>query len=398
MSTPAVRPPRRRPDYNTIHAKPLPVSITPYPPLIPHNPLSLLQILYTFFFCRQSCLPSPLYTAKFSEMTRCVHVTDERSMMALWNDGFFGKGSLSRSEPTWLSRRRRELGIIGKDEALTAEEITERRRKERKDFKLERARAEKERIQKQLEEERKATGSTETAASTPTPSVQEKEEGEKDVPVSEHVEVAKASVQPPQPKTELVDVENLEHLQLTPEEAFFLAFGLGCLQVLDGTNKPISSTALFTLFRRWSHFPPLPDHMPLQPDDTFILSYVIYHHFRSLGWVVRPGVKFGVDYLLYNRGPVFSHAEFGIVILPSYSHPSWSAVDESRKKAARKPWHWLHCVNRVSAQVKKTIILVYVDVPPPEEVEKGLPVKELLKKYRVREFSLRRFVVSRNRD
>jgi tRNA-splicing endonuclease subunit Sen2 len=52
---------------------------------------------------------------------------------------------------------------------------------------------------------------------------------------------------------------------------------------------------------------PLPSHR-LLPDDPFLVSYVAYHHFRSLGWVVKPGIKFSCDWLLYRRGPVFSHA------------------------------------------------------------------------------------------
>ena len=100
--------------------------------------------------------------------------------------------------------------------------------------------------------------------------------------------------------------------------------------------------------------------------------------------------------MLYNRGPVFSHAEFGILIMPSYSHPHW-ATDAARKKRESKPWHWLHSINRVSAQVKKTLILVYVEVPPPREID-GLEVGDMLKKYKVREFGLRRWLVTRNRD
>ena len=181
----------RKPNYNLLHANPLPLAIQPLPPLIPHNPLSILQILYTYFFLRTPAQPEPLYTAAFNPGTRAVHVTDSRSILALWNNGFFGKGSLSRSEPTWISRRRRALGVIGKNEALTAEEITERRRKERKEFKLERARAEKERIQNQLVQEGKidlsgAAGSEIDASghvtfapeevSTAVPAVEEEEE------------------------------------------------------------------------------------------------------------------------------------------------------------------------------------------------------------------------------
>jgi tRNA-splicing endonuclease subunit Sen2 len=47
----------------------------------------------------------------------------------------------------------------------------------------------------------------------------------------------------------------------------------------------------------------------MRPDNPFLTSYVVYHYFRSLGWVVKSGTKFCVDYLLYKKGPVFSHAE-----------------------------------------------------------------------------------------
>lgn len=44
-------------------------------------------------------------------------------------------------------------------------------------------------------------------------------------------------------------------------------------------------------------------------DNPFLVHYAVYHHFRTLGWVVKGGIKFCVDYLLYKRGPVFHHAE-----------------------------------------------------------------------------------------
>lgn len=45
-------------------------------------------------------------------------------------------------------------------------------------------------------------------------------------------------------------------------------------------------------------------------DNPFLVNYAVYHHFRSLGWVVKSGIKFCVDLLLYKRGPVFHHAEY----------------------------------------------------------------------------------------
>jgi tRNA-splicing endonuclease subunit Sen2 len=54
--------------------------------------------------------------------------------------------------------------------------------------------------------------------------------------------------------------------------------------------------------------PPNPVHA-LRPDNPFLVNYVFFHHYRCLGWVVKNGLKFCVDYLLYKRGPVFHHAE-----------------------------------------------------------------------------------------
>ncbi len=47
----------------------------------------------------------------------------------------------------------------------------------------------------------------------------------------------------------------------------------------------------------------------LRSDNPFLVNYVVLHHYRSLGWVVKNGLKFCVDYILYKRGPVFHHAE-----------------------------------------------------------------------------------------
>lgn len=97
-----------------------------------------------------------------------------------------------------------------------------------------------------------------------------------------------------QPPTETVLV-NKEHLQLAHEEAFFLTFALGALKVTDSaTQKTLSTSDLLALLRQNSYFPTQPSS-GLQPDDPFLIHYAVYHHFRSLGYVPRPGIKFGVD-------------------------------------------------------------------------------------------------------
>ncbi|KAF7868394.1 hypothetical protein EAF04_004926 [Stromatinia cepivora] len=197
-------------------------------------------------------------------------------------------------------------------------------------------------------------------------------------------------------------IEDQEHFQLTMEEAFFLSYGLGALTVLDPVTKSaISNQDLFSLFRKSSYFPPV-SNPSLSTDDPFLVNYVVYHHFRSLGWVVRGGTKFSVDYLLYNRGPVFSHAEFAVLILPSYSDPYWSSgpfLQNYVKGKQERSWSWMHCINRVITQVKKTLILVYVDIPAPVDGSiKENSVDELLSQYKVREVVLKRWSPNRSRD
>ncbi|KAH8656606.1 hypothetical protein BGZ60DRAFT_384537 [Tricladium varicosporioides] len=197
-------------------------------------------------------------------------------------------------------------------------------------------------------------------------------------------------------------IKQEEHTQLTLEEAFFLSYSLGALTILDpATNLPISNKDLFTLFRQTSHFPPL-SKPSISPDDPFMLNYIVYHHYRSLGWVPRSGIKFSVDLMLYMRGPVFTHAEFGVIILPSYSDPYWSSTTSLQayaKSKEQRTWAWMNCINRVISQVKKTLILAYVDIPKPmsAEEESKLGINEILQRYKVREFVMKRWVSNRSR-
>ncbi|KEY68066.1 hypothetical protein S7711_06976 [Stachybotrys chartarum IBT 7711] len=220
---------------------------------------------------------------------------------------------------------------------------------------------------------------------------------EKSVPVSPLLGVTTDGALPLETEEPIV---NKEHLQLLPEEVLFLTFGLGALSVTDPeSGQPFSTEGLLQLFREYSYFPPRngPLDPALQPDDEFLIHYAVYHYFRSLGWVPRAGIKFGVDWLLYARGPVFDHAEFGLVVVPSYSDPWWA---ESGKKLPQKTWAWLHTILRVLSHVTKSLVLVYVDIPPPPKFDKGMQkgFAEALKQYTIREVMVKRWSSKRNRS
>lgn len=221
------------------------------------------------------------------------------------------------------------------------------------------------------------------------------------VPPIQPAHSANSSVASPVVAAPVGDLVDKEHFQLAPEEAFFLVFALGALSVVDpDTGAPIPTDHLLTLFRSYSYFPPRELGSPVKallPSDPFLVQYAVYHHFRSLGWVPRHGIKFGVDFILYQRGPVFDHSEFGLIIIPSFSDPRWKQYEHDEPK---RSWSWLMGVNRVLSHVLKSLVLVYVDVPPPpvfdELVGKG-GIAEALKTYKIREVMVRRFSVNRNR-
>ena len=411
MATPEVRNggTSARRNFNRIHAHPLPLRVHPLPPLIPHNPVSLVHVTFVYLsqlFFPPSSYPDVEVSGYFCPSTLSVHVTDSSAALVLWENGFFGKGSLSRSEPSWLEREYRKRGVLAKE---TSEEVTRKRRAERQEFKRERAWKEKTAIEETLRKER-ANGKIEPPtdvkdavrdeeSQVPTRSKTQETfspEADAETPVSA-IESQPGTGQTPD--FDLATIPNQEHLQLNMEEALFLSSALGVLKVyFTATGRVTRSSELLSLFIAHSTFPakPISSSEQLMPDNRFLVSYVAYHHFRSLGWVVRPGIKFAVDLLLYNRGPVFAHAEFAVIVLPDFSHEYWKDTE----RASGKPWHWLHMVNRVQSQVRKTLILCYVEIPPPRQAETpdNVALGSLLRRYRVREIVLKRWIPNRSRD
>lgn len=489
---------KRGPSIHQIYALPAPFRKFPLPTFYPDNPLYLFHVVSAWLgqlFRSPAAEPSVIHQGVWSEATTSVHVRDEKSMRALWEQGFYGKGSLSRSEPTWLKREKIRRGL---EEGTASEIVTVQRREERAQAKWARARLEQDALRKTRLEEAglgaKQTEMTilpacrhETAApvgpqqilSLPNSSAElltlvhgvtwpsgkmcagkkmmvEHVSGEssdflndgspKEAKIVRFVSKVESTTfelsDPPSPQlwstrlgsrsrltTENIDVTkepdaaglflmpetaeagddgldaetgaviNREHLQLMPEEALFLCYGLGGLSVWDPrSGKPLSTRQMVTLFRQHSYFPPRigPEEPDLSADDRFLVHYAVYHHFRSLGWVPRAGLKFGVDWLLYTRGPVFDHAEFGLIVIPSYTDSWWK---NTGKQEVRKEWTWLHGTIRVLSHATKSLVLVYVDVPPTPRLEEALVrgFTEALRLYRVKEVMVKRWSSNRNR-
>ncbi|OSD02963.1 hypothetical protein PYCCODRAFT_1389051 [Trametes coccinea BRFM310] len=383
----------RRAENNRIYAHPLPLVFLPPTFDSAYSPARLLSLVGL----SAARVENPHCEGVFDPATRSVWVTNERDSTILWRRGFFGKGDLSRSEPSWLARQINARKAAGK--YMTSEEIREKRRAERRQFKLDRAAA----IARAAAEAEAAFAEGREAAPVAIPSGatwKPPSSGDSALPAMPPPEdedsESEGEIEEEQP------LENVEHLQLTLQEAWFLLWNLDCLTVLDPhTNKPMTLSQIWHTFLTAHPIPPLLRADAEQRfDNPFLVHYAAYHHYRALGWVVKGGIKFCVDYLLYKRGPVFHHAEFAVVVIPVYEDPEDQASSPfTLSNADTFSWTWLSTVNRVNSQVQKTLILTYVTIPARSRVSPDLlSSPACLAHFSVREVVLRRFIPARMRD
>ncbi|KAJ8931091.1 hypothetical protein NQ314_016041 [Rhamnusium bicolor] len=97
-----------------------------------------------------------------------------------------------------------------------------------------------------------------------------------------------------------IDASSLkETVWLSLEESFFLTNAINCLDIYQ-EKKLLSPGESWKLFA--------------ETDSHFMQSYIPYYYYRMKNWVVKPGIKFGGDFLLYKQGPPFYHASYVVII------------------------------------------------------------------------------------
>jgi tRNA-splicing endonuclease subunit Sen2 len=82
---------------NAIYANPLPVLFS--------DPATKVRSVLGLLGLSLTTVSNPHCEGVFDPATKSVWITGSRDSILLWQRGFFGKGDLSRSEPTWLSRQ-----------------------------------------------------------------------------------------------------------------------------------------------------------------------------------------------------------------------------------------------------------------------------------------------------
>lgn len=179
-------------------------------------------------------------------------------------------------------------------------------------------------------------------------------------------------------KSELYPVQEFLHLSF--EESFFLAYGLGCLNCLNENQKPMNLSEMWKTFvvRRKSFLP----------------CYIVYHYFRSKGWVPKSGLKFGTDFIIYKEGPPFYHGSYSVIVRMIDEE---TLLDIEQYKTRHFTWTQLSGLNRVTEHVAKELMFCFV-IKPSDITAEELNSPRCISRFTVHEMLVSRWVSSQERE
>lgn len=397
---------------NVRYKHPLPIhpveTTLPIPDLIPHNPFSWIYCFYKYYRLVYNNNEDNLLETKINidiiggGNFPHIMVRDKKDMLYLWENGFFGTGTLSRSEPTWYNRMNKMVNgdiTLNTGDLSELEQVTRRRRLERLEFKKLREKLQTELLELKKQSTVSSKDIDDNGQLDDTESLQKindlllkQREQLRDFKAlqesysNQNLDAYEDVTSNLQFDYESLFDENgdllsLESLELMPVEATFLTFAL---PVLNITPRELFDKILS-----------INGNNSYETIHNFIIHYVVYHFYRSHGWCVRSGIKFGCDYLLYKRGPPFHHAEFCINVMdndPSYYKNNKNVND----------YTWYSRISRVISGAKKTLLFSYVTRQTKKEQIMEWWVKgqfhKVFNSYQISEIIYKRWVPGRNRD
>lgn len=174
-----------------------------------------------------------------------------------------------------------------------------------------------------------------------------------------------------------------ELLQLSSEEATYLAMECNILQVFSPDGSLVNAETL------WTHF--------LGTNGRFIELYTAYRYYRSKGWVPKSGLKFGVDFLLYKEGPSFYHSTYAVVVTLLEQCVEASIESLCKPPTTGLTWREVIALNRVNEAAGKELIVCYV-VKPPSLSQDQFKLSTCLTSLQVREVFVKRWVPEKERQ
>ncbi|XP_031617177.1 tRNA-splicing endonuclease subunit Sen2 [Contarinia nasturtii] len=157
-----------------------------------------------------------------------------------------------------------------------------------------------------------------------------------------------------------------EYLALFPEEAFLLHYSLRCLKILN-----FEQTHEFTTEELLEKF--------CDMNPKFIERFIAYHYYRSKNWVVKGGLKFGGDFLLYYKGPSYYHASY--VVLVNDSEDEVNQLD-------------MQSNYRVSDSTKKELIIATITRPKNLEYSSRTECLNRLNEFQITEIIPKRLTIN----
>ncbi|XP_062121032.1 tRNA-splicing endonuclease subunit Sen2 [Drosophila sulfurigaster albostrigata] len=155
-----------------------------------------------------------------------------------------------------------------------------------------------------------------------------------------------------------------ETLLLGLEEACLLAYFLDALEISDLTGSKLS----------WTEFL----QVALEYDTQFVYKLAAYLYLKAKNWIIKSGIKFGGDFLIYKQGPSHFHASFLVIVQNPCNDNSSHFVAKNLKG-----------VQRVAETSDKDVLLL--NVKQTQEFNPLLVTRETLSALTIEETVIRRF-------
>lgn len=313
-----------------------------------------------------------------------VIVTGPNHITALVRNGCFGKGIFSRSIPSWNRVTFPDVGSQGRG---SVEEKTENQSKR---IKLDKEMEEGEEGAQSIMQtestslEFPSLASTLDATLVSTTEACSKEAGTFCSDPMESTVCARESLDTDFVQQATILVKELrdppgvtEYLQLSSEEALYLAHEVGVLEV----QGSLAVEKCYTPCELWNCF--------CECDEHFIEKYIAYRYYRHRGWVPKSGLKFGVDFLLYKHGPAFYHSSYAVVV---------RMVDKPNDLGhGELTWHSVISLCRVNDSAMKDLLICYI-IKPPNLGKEELQSPSCVSRFLVEEMFVNRWVPDKERD
>lgn len=165
--------------------------------------------------------------------------------------------------------------------------------------------------------------------------------------------------------------DDKEHLQLNLIEAYYVAFIQRHLTIYHDSEPMQSARACWEMFNKIG-------------GENFAGTFVAYCRYRSVGWVPRSGLKYGVDWVLYPAvTDKHTHSPFCVVL--TFVHKR-----EDEDKKVDRTWVSLQSRLRLINNVAKTLVVVQVDCR--EDESDGWHLKQAFKHTHITELTVDRWV------